>query len=83
MDTALQIIQTVGFPIAACILLYLHLRQEQKDHKEESEKTTAAINDLKLSFNNAINEQQKSFSEAINNNTLVMQQLLDMLKKAE
>lgn len=83
MEDALTIIQTVGFPIAACIMLYVHLRQEQKNHKEESEKTAAAINDLKISFNAAIADQQKSFSEAINNNTLVMQQLLDMLKKAE
>lgn len=83
MESVLQIIQQYGFPIAACVFLFILLQNEQKQHKEESEKSTAAINDLKVSFNAAINEQQKCFSEAIQNNTLVMQQLVDMLRKAE
>ena len=83
METVIQIIQQYGFPIAACVCLFLMLQREQKEHKEETAKLTETITDLKVSFNNAIHEQQKATSEAIQNNTLVMQQLVDMLRKAE
>ena len=83
MEMVLQIIQQYGFPIAACICLFIMLQNEQKSHKEESGKLSETITDLKISFNDAIHEQQKATSEAIQNNTLVMQQLLDTLRKAE
>ncbi len=83
METVLQIIQQYGFPIACCICLFIMLQQEQKSHRDESEKLTTAITELKISFNDSIHEQQKATSEAIQNNTLVMQQLLDTLRKAE
>lgn len=83
METVLQIIQQYGFPIAGCVCLFVMLQREQKEHKDETAKLTETITDLKISFNNAIHEQQKATSEAIQNNTLVMQQLLDTLRKAE
>lgn len=52
-------IQAVGFPIAACIALYMHMVHQDTDHKEE-------VNQLK---------------DAINNNTLVMQSLVDELRR--
>lgn len=83
MDTVLQIISQFGFPIAACVVLFVLLQKEQERHKEEAEKFTTAINDLKTTFNDSLHEQKEAFTEAVNNNTLVMQQLLDTLRKAE
>lgn len=81
MQDILTIIQTVGFPIAVAIAMFMMLQNEQKAHKEESDKLTETINEMKITFNNAIHEQESNITEAINNNTLVIQKLLDKLEK--
>ena len=81
MQDVITIIQTVGFPIACAIAMFMMLQSEQKAHREESEKLTATINDLKITFNSAIHEQESKVAEAINNNTLVIQKLIDKLEK--
>ena len=46
MQDILTIIQTVGFPIAVAIAMFVMLQNEQKAHREESEKLTETITDL-------------------------------------
>ena len=82
MQDILTIIQTVGFPIAVAIAMFVMLQNEQKAHREESEKLTETITDLKITFNSAITDQDKSITEAINNNTLVIQKLLDKMEES-
>lgn len=81
MQDVITIIQTVGFPIACAVAMFVMLQSEQKSHKEESEKLTETINDMKTAFNAAIHEQESKVAEAINNNTLVIQKLIDKLDK--
>lgn len=81
MQDILTIIQTVGFPIAVAIAMFMMLQNEQKAHKEETEKLTQTITDLKISFATAIADQERTITEAINNNTLVIQKLLDKLEE--
>lgn len=81
MSDFITIIQSVGFPIAVAVAMFIMLQREQKEHKEESEKITSVMNDMKLTFNDSIHEQQNTITEAINNNTLVIQKLLDKLEK--
>lgn len=81
MQDVITIIQTVGFPIACAVAMFLMLQSEQKAHKEESAKLTETITDLKLTFNDAIHDQESKVTEAINNNTLVIQKLLDKLEE--
>ena len=81
MQDILTIIQTVGFPIAVAIAMFVMLQNEQKAHREESEKLTGTITDLKITFNSAITDQERSITEAINNNTLVIQKLLDKMEE--
>lgn len=83
MQDILTIIQTVGFPIAVAIAMFVMLQNEQKAHREESEKLTETITDLKITFNSAITDQERSITEAINNNTLVIQKLLDKMEESE
>ena len=82
MQDILTIIQTVGFPIAVAIAMFVMLQNEQKAHREESEKLTDTITDLKITFNSAITDQERSITEAINNNTLVIQKLLDKMEES-
>jgi hypothetical protein len=81
MQDFLTIIQSVGFPIAVAIAMFVMLQNEQKAHREESEKLTATITDLKITFNSALTDQERSITEAINNNTLVIQKLLDKMEE--
>lgn len=81
MQDIITIIQTVGFPIACAIAMFMMLKKETEAHKEESERLTNTINEMKLAFNDAIHEQENSITQAINNNTLVIQKLLDKLDK--
>lgn len=81
MQDLITIIQTVGFPIACAVAMFLMLQSEQKAHKEESAKLNETITDMKLTFNNAIHDQESKVTEAINNNTLVIQKLLDKLEE--
>ena len=80
MQDFVTIIQTVGFPIACAVAMFILLHSEQKAHREESEKLTVTINNLKIDFNTAISNQERTVTEAINNNTLVIQKLLDKLE---
>ena len=79
MEEIITLIQTVGFPIACAIAMFLMLNGEQKNHKEETNQLTATITDLKISFADAITQQKADMVEAINNNTLVIQKLLDRM----
>ena len=81
MQDVISIIQTVGFPIACAVAMFMMLKKETEAHKEESEKLTNTISEMKLAFNDAIHEQENSISQAINNNTLVIQKLIDKLDK--
>lgn len=79
MQDIITIIQTVGFPIACAIAMFLMLQSEQKAHKEETEKLNETITDMKLTFQESLHSQESKITEAINNNTLVIQKLLDKL----
>lgn len=81
MQDFITIIQTVGFPIACAVAMFIMLQSEQKAHREESSKLTETITELKISFSEAIREQENNITTAINNNTIVIQQLLDKLEK--
>ena len=81
MADFITIVQQVGFPVAVAIAMFIMLQNEQKQHREESERITGTMNELKETFNAAIHEQESTIAEAINNNTLVIQKLIDKLEK--
>lgn len=43
-------ISTVGFPIAAFLLMWIEMRDERKARNEETEKTTTAYNNLTIAL---------------------------------
>lgn len=79
MDEIVTLIQTVGFPIACAIAMFIMLQREQTSHKTETETLNSTINDMKMTFSEALHNQENHITEAINNNTLVIQKLLDKL----
>ena len=81
MEQIVSLIQTVGFPIACAVAMFIMLHNEQKEHKEETGKLSETITELKISFSESINQQKADMVEALNNNTVVLQKLLDKLEK--
>lgn len=79
MQDFITIIQSVGFPIACAVAMFVLLNSEQKSHKEEEQQITQSLTELKIAFSDALNQQQREFTQAINNNTIVMQKLVDKL----
>ena len=79
MQDFITIIQSVGFPIACAVAMFVLLNNEQKNHKAEEEELNKALTEMKMSFADALNDQQKEITQAINNNTIVMQKLVDKL----
>ena len=79
IEQVITLIQTVGFPIACAVAMFLMLNNEQKAHKEESADLTRTINELKSSFSDAISQQKTDMITALNNNTLALQKLIDKL----
>ena len=83
MEQVITLIQTVGFPIACAVAMFLMLNNEQKAHKEETQQLTATITDLKISFQDSLNQQKSDMVTAVNNNTLALQKLIDKLDDAK
>lgn len=48
IDVVLDIIKSVGFPIAVCIYMIYVNKQQQDHHANESKEMTTAINELKI-----------------------------------
>ena len=81
MSDFITIIQSVGFPIAVAVAMFIMLQNEQKNHKEENKTLIVTMSDMKISFDTAMHTQETNITAAINNNTLVIQKLLDKLEK--
>lgn len=48
MDTIVQIINTVGFPIACVIGMAWYINEQQKTHKEEVKELSSAVSNNTL-----------------------------------
>ena len=63
-----QIVSTLGLPIAMCLLFFWYITKRDEQHSAEIK----AIQDQHR-------EESAKMTEAINNNTLVVQRLLDKM----
>lgn len=44
VNTLIQVVGSLGFPIAACVILFYYLNEERKSHKEEMDSVTKSLN---------------------------------------
>lgn len=63
-----NIIQSLGFPIACVVAMFCMWQKEVKSHDEEME-----------SMRRTLNEQSTATTEALNNNTQVLTRILERL----
>lgn len=45
LNSITQIISTVGFPIAMCLMLFWYIKDMNEKHKDETDKFTQALNE--------------------------------------
>lgn len=67
-----QLISSIGFPIAMCVLMCYYIKYTQDNYRTD-------INDL----NEKHKEESTKLVEAINNNTLVIKELSERLNNNE
>lgn len=71
-NAVIQVVSTVGFPIAMCLILAWYIKTRDDSHLEQ-------INRM----NEQHKEESKAMVEALQNNTLTIQKLVDVLTKGE
>lgn len=68
MEGIIQIIQSLGFPIACVVAMFLAWQNEVKTHDSEMEK-----------MRDTLEAQSKATIDALNNNTLILTKILTKL----
>lgn len=68
MDTFVQFIQTLGFPIAITVYLLYERSNADQLHKEEMDSMRKEMTDNNIKM-----------TEAVNNNTIVLTRILEVL----
>ena len=56
MDDIITAISTVGFPAIMSILLFLYMKEQNNQHREETNSLKDAINELKIAITTLINK---------------------------
>lgn len=67
-----QMVTTVGFPIAMCLILAWYVKTRDDAHTEQINRITEMHK-----------EEARTMTEALQNNTLTVQKLVDILTKGE
>lgn len=70
VETIVQIVQSVGFPIAMCIAMGAYVKYTEDKSREE-----------RLEMQTQHTEEMDSVKTALNNNTLALQELAERLNK--
>ena len=68
MEGIIQIVQSLGFPIACVVAMFVMWQSEVKSHNEEMEK-----------FRVTLAEQSKATVEALQGNTIILTKILSRL----
>lgn len=72
MNGIAQMVSSMGFPIAMCLLLAWYIKTRDDAHTEQITRLTEQHK-----------EEAKAMTEALQNNTLTIQKLVDILTKGE
>ena len=68
MDAVIQIIQSLGFPIACTVCMFAMWQKEVNSHHEEIEKMRTTLE-----------QQSAATTDALNNNTTILTRILDKI----
>lgn len=72
MESIVQLVQSVGFPIAMCFIMGYYVKYTHDDHREDIKR-----------LQDTHNEEMQAITDAVQNNTLVIQKLIDKLESED
>lgn len=76
MDSWVQIISTLGFPIVACVYMALYVKEQTKQNRED-------VKELNLQHSEEMSSFKDEIKEALNNNTIALTKLCEKLEREE
>lgn len=72
----IQLIGSLGFPIVACIVMALYVREQNKANRED-------VKALNEQHNKEMTEFKDEITQALNNNTIALTKLCEKLDRGE
>lgn len=72
METYVQLISSLGFPIVACICMALYVKDQTKNNRED-------VKELNLQHSKEMDTFKEEIKEALNNNTIALTKLCEKL----
>lgn len=76
METWIQLVSSLGFPIFACIYMAVYVREQTKANRED-------VKELNAQHSKEMNAFKDEIKEALNNNTIALTKLCDKLDREE
>lgn len=76
MDTWIQLVSSLGFPIFACIYMAVYVKEQTKANRED-------VKELNAQHSKEMNAFKDEIKEALNNNTIALTKLCDKLDREE
>ena len=76
METWVQLISSLGFPIVACICMALYVKEQTKNNRED-------VKELNAQHSQEMNAFKDEIKEALNNNTIALTKLCEKLEREE
>lgn len=81
LQAVLDTIGTVGFPIAVCLILMWYIFKTTESHKAEVKNLTTTYEKQVQELIDKHQQECTELSNALNNNTIVMKQILERMRK--
>jgi hypothetical protein len=72
METWVQLISSLGFPIVACICMALYVKEQTKNNRED-------VKELNAQHTKEMSDFKDEIKEALNNNTIALNKLCEKL----
>ena len=81
IQAILDMVTTVGFPIVICFLLLWYIFRIIEAHKEEMHEVTTTYKKQVQDLGDKHQQECKDLATALNNNTIVMTQILEQMRR--
>ena len=76
METWIQLVSSLGFPIFACIYMAVYVKEQTEANRED-------VKELNAQHSKEMNSFKDEIKEALNNNTIALTKLCERLEREE
>lgn len=76
METWIQLVSSLGFPIFGCIYMAVYVKEQTKANRED-------VKELNAQHSKEMNSFKDEIKDALNNNTIALTKLCERLDREE